>query len=1148
MLNYCVNIHNEGNLLEIVSMCGPHGTHVASIAAAHFPGQPDRDGVAPGAQIVSLCFADNRLTEHFYTSSAMNRAIEMKCNVINISSGLEVSAPVLNFMHQMVDKYGIIITVCASNEGPALTTCQHQWAPYPHPFIYVGGYVSADMMTAQHSIRPTNGRGLSYTWTSRGPAENGDLGVSVCAPGGAITSVPVWDQSKADLKSGTSMSAPHVSGCAALLLSGLKALSMPYSPYSVRRSIENTALKVHEYQPFTHGLGLIQVEKAFAHLCEYSMGCTERDVNFHITTNEKYAGIYLREVPDVKHPTTHVITINPFFLDDKHIDNKQKVGFEMKLRLVCDDQWITCPTFLHLTYGTRDITIEVNPTGLDDGQAHFTWINAYDTECVEKGPVFRIPVTVIKPEKLPETLELVHKLTCKAGHVWRQFLAIPDTVTAMQVWIVSDPTQAHTGETEYYLQALQMLPIERRAVNHMDEEFSFSAGHEVDFDREVTGGRTLELCFGQSWKCVDSTKVTFNVEFYGYRPLSSERIARMEIQCMTRVMTIKPNIYLSKYVKILKPVEHIVRPLGDRDVIPTAQQLYECLLTYKLILAKDHTVDIVYTFGSDVVMEYVNLIWMIFDTPTKRQISAGDYNSKKLELISGDYTIRLQIKHTNSAQLEQLDHLPVRVEYPIWQELNLYHTYSDAIHDRSRWGVIEYSAVRPESERTVFIAGLTAAPADAPAVTVGSYFEGTIQLDNRRLVRVFPFRYIVDSGYQWAPNEPTDSGAGSDDCADTGVDEESLLEAIADLKVNWISKLPDTESDTLFNELIETDGTNTRAILARMRALDGPDPSDERRHRQIVLADQALAINGCKSLITTKAALTIEKPSPDTRKALKKLETEMSTILDVLVIKGVAICELIDGQSVSELKADQMSEESSNDSSDSGINSNGPTVPSFTISDADQVYEEISKLTDDMYDTTVREFTERHALLHRHYCRALNVYLKQFLSAPTLEIGYKMMKAFAFCKPSDQKLTIYLMRNVLNESSFEPGALSGIKRPTLISLEDQRGQFVYLDEQVFRPFYEADVRNSIWFKGVKGFDCNDCRSYWLMKNELYKRVPTLACSDDSADKPTHTPTVPPILYTNSGQSIANCSTIRASNACSGIRLMRVKPGSDRRRV
>lgn len=45
------------------------------------------------------------------------------------------------------------------------------------------------------------------------------------------------------------------------------------------------------------------------------------------------------------------------------------------------------------------ISIKVDPTGLEENQAHFTQIEAFESGKPDKGPVFRIPVTVIKPQK-----------------------------------------------------------------------------------------------------------------------------------------------------------------------------------------------------------------------------------------------------------------------------------------------------------------------------------------------------------------------------------------------------------------------------------------------------------------------------------------------------------------------------------------------------------------------------------------------------------------------------------------------------------------------------------------------------------------------------------------------------------------------------
>jgi tripeptidyl-peptidase-2 len=74
MLSYSFNIYNEGSRiityrvcvlvvfctfscmagLSISVCCGSHGTHVAGILAAYHPDNSGVNGIAPGAQIVSV--------------------------------------------------------------------------------------------------------------------------------------------------------------------------------------------------------------------------------------------------------------------------------------------------------------------------------------------------------------------------------------------------------------------------------------------------------------------------------------------------------------------------------------------------------------------------------------------------------------------------------------------------------------------------------------------------------------------------------------------------------------------------------------------------------------------------------------------------------------------------------------------------------------------------------------------------------------------------------------------------------------------------------------------------------------------------------------------------------------------------------------
>lgn len=54
---------------------------MAGIAAAHYPYNPDRNGVAPGAQIISIKIGDTRLGS-METGSALVRAVTNALSVV----------------------------------------------------------------------------------------------------------------------------------------------------------------------------------------------------------------------------------------------------------------------------------------------------------------------------------------------------------------------------------------------------------------------------------------------------------------------------------------------------------------------------------------------------------------------------------------------------------------------------------------------------------------------------------------------------------------------------------------------------------------------------------------------------------------------------------------------------------------------------------------------------------------------------------------------------------------------------------------------------------------------------------------------------------------------------------------------------------
>ncbi|EDW08466.2 tripeptidyl-peptidase 2 [Drosophila mojavensis] len=709
-LSISVNVHDDGNVLEVVGMCSPHGTHVASIASGNHNSR-DIDGVAPNAKIVSLTIGDGRLGS-METGTALVRGIMKvmelcregrRIDVINMSYGEHSnwsnSGRIGELMNEVVNKYGVVWVASAGNHGPALSTVGTPPDISQPSLIGVGAYVSPQMMEAEYAMREKL-PGNVYTWTSRDPCIDGGQGVTVCAPGGAITSVPQFTMSKSQLMNGTSMAAPHVAGAVALLISGLKQQQIEYSPYSIKRAISVTANKLCYVDPYAQGHGLLNVEKAFEHLVEHRQS-KDNMLRFSVRVgNNNAKGIHLRDGVQRKFIDFNV-NIEPVYFNDKEVDPKEKFNFNVRLSLVPSQSWVQCGAFLDLSYGVRSIVVRIDPTGLQPG-VHSAVVRAYDTANVQKGPLFEIPVTVVQPHVLEDTQSTPifepfsnradKSVEFQPNTIQRDFIQVPDKSTwAVLRMRLTDPNRGN-DVGKFFLHTNQLLPnqscrkLETMKIIGVSSEFDATATF------RVKANKILELCIAKYWSNHGQSHLKYSLEFHGVTALNPNAyvmhagrgIHKLELDALVSE-EVQPSLQLKTAAVVLKPSEAKISPLSaTRDVIPEGRQIYQNMLVYNLNVNKAADVALYAPLFNDLLYEaeFESQMWMLFDV-NKTLLATGDAHSHTFftKLEKGEYTVRLQVRHEKRELLEKISEANLIAVYKLANMISLdfYDSYNQGI-------------------------------------------------------------------------------------------------------------------------------------------------------------------------------------------------------------------------------------------------------------------------------------------------------------------------------------------------------------------------------------------------------------------------------------------------------------------------------------
>jgi tripeptidyl-peptidase-2 len=850
LMNFAVNIFDEGKRLSIVCESGAHGTHVAGITAGHFPNRPEQNGIAPGAQIVSVKIGDSRLGG-METGAGLVRGlravIENRCDLINMSYGEPTSTPnrgrLVELFSELVDKHGVIFVASAGNAGPALSTVGAPGGT-TSALLAVGAYVSPEMMAAEYTLRKQL-PGMPYTWTSRGPTFDGDLGVDIFAPGGAIAPVPGWTLQGSMRMNGTSMASPNACGSVALLLSGMKANGTPYSPYSVRRALQNTARRIEAADVFAQGPGLVQVDRAFDHLTAHAAAVGELlPIEARLANRSAARGLYLREPHEVDRPTETSIRVRPVF--PEVADNRSKVEFQLRLAIQSTSNWVTTGRFLLLTQGGGSFSVHVDPNELSPG-AHFAEVCGYDADAPDRGPLFRFPITVTIPEKPADDdgMSFAGKTAFQPGQVERHFVAVPAGATWAMLKLRSLTT---AGERRTFI-VHTMQAVSGRSYRSTENRryVSMRGGEENVHVLPVLAGRTLEICLAQYWSSLGASELECELTFHGIVPDDSsltlsaaEPTVNVNLATPLHRQQIAPAAKLTTHRTTLRPTSAVIRPLApSRDVLPNGRHLYLLELTYNFSQAKAGTVTPRFPMNDNLLYDsqFGTQLWSIFDA-SKARIATDDIFPGSVKLGQGKHVLKLQLRHDDIAKLKSMKKAPLTLDRPLSNSVSLgvYRSRAAAVSRGERFR----SSLLERGDRVSLWVGVPASvslPATAVGgdILLGTVTYGTAGDGRRQSGRRpggFPVQYVVPNR---SVTKLSDSGPESpklpgDENRYRIAKLKSLVTAADDLRFNRIAE-----------QILKEHPEHLPTLVAQLHRLDQTRNRKQHLTRVVAAADKVIA-------------------------------------------------------------------------------------------------------------------------------------------------------------------------------------------------------------------------------------------------------------------------------------------------------------------
>jgi len=707
--------------------------------------------------------------------------------------------------------------------------------------------------------------------------------------------VPKFTNRGSQLMNGTSMACPHTAGALALLLSGCKQRNINYSPFFVKRSLTASAKRLQNVCEYAQGHGLLQVEGAFEYLSKFQ-DCQDRDIRFAVSCGNSSKGIHMRDFYEEK--TREIpIKVEPFFLNNDERSNDEKVAFNLRLNLACSAAWVKHPKHLDLMYSSRHFLVQIDPTGLEPG-VHAAFINAYDSNQPDKGPLFEVPITVVRPEPLKSEPRphIEHKdILFAPGDIKRHFIKPPEGSTWAVVRVVSQE-KAATGK--FVLHTVQLSPGKSVMNNNHEKMFSLSDLGEWSYGLAVQGGQVLEVCLAKWWANIGAVKVSYTITFSGITPSSkeimfhgSDGITRIDLKSSLHQEEAQPEAKLKYSVQNYRPSEAKIIALSNRHVIPEGKVVFELQLVYNFNVPKATEITPNLSLLSEVLYEseFISQMWMLYNSH-KQFVSCGDAYAQKwsVKADKDDYSLKAYIRHDKKDILDKMVDLPMAIASKLSSPLSIdiYASQAQALISGKKCSVLN---INKGASVPIFLTSPSVNEKYTKHAGVGQYLQGTITFAKDEAGKksdVYPIRYVLNETAKKDKNK--NSGKKAD---------ANFNESMAEQKINWIGKLePNSEEALTMFEALKKDEIANQAQLRLARisafAIDRKvdlESIDQKIIQEII--ELAVEIQG---LIKEEDILlfygTKFDARPDASDIKKDMEKNRNILIEALAKKGIAQC------------------------------------------------------------------------------------------------------------------------------------------------------------------------------------------------------------------------------------------------------------------